>query len=375
MSGFAKSMLKKLADGLLWPFKARLNKPRSKKARSKLAVDHFTEVKSIFKEMALGFLWPINAPLEWAVGHISNWRAKDWIKAVEVSAVVIAVFVLVVHFQIDRPKDRAVRVASLYTQMAQLSALPDKEALRGLRPAVLTLISEGISASNQNLASLDLSRADLSMAVFNQTDLSHANLLGANFSGADLDGAVFSEANISGADFTGAMNLEQSQIDKACITKGGLPPNLPDRFVPPSKVCSPGKTDIFHRVMAFATNRQYDRMIQDYDKAIRLKPQHALAYNNLAWLLSTASSEEIWDGDRAVTLAQRAVRLEKRANHFGTLAAAYARTGRFADAVEAQERAIAKLRTDHSPEDVVADFRSRLSLYRAGKAYKEEAKR
>jgi hypothetical protein len=56
--------------------------------------------------------------------------------------------------------------------------------------------------------------------------------------------------------------------------------------------------------MAFAITRQYDRMIQDYDDAIRQKPGHALAYNNLAWLLATAPLAEVRDGDRAVALAR-----------------------------------------------------------------------
>ncbi len=365
MLGNAKSVLKNMSEVIVWPFKAP----------PEWTLGPFRDAKSILKEMLLGFLWPINAPLEWAVSHISDWRAKEWIKAVEVSAVVVAVAVLVVHFQIDRQKDRAIRVATLYAQMAQIHALANEEGLRALRPTVLALVGEGISVSNQDLTSVDLSRADLRMAVLRQTDLSNANLFGANLSGADLGGALLADANLSGADFTGAINLEQSQIDRACVLVGGLPPNLPDRLVPPSKVCSSVNTGILHRVMAFAITSQYDRMIQDYDNAIRMNPDHALAYNNLAWLLATAPSAGVWDGDRAVALAQRAVRLEKRANHFGTLAAAHARAGQFADAVAAQERAIVTLQAGRASEEVVADFQSRLSLYRAGQPYQQEAKR
>ena len=59
-----------------------------------------------------------------------------------------------------------------------------------------------------------------------------------------------------------------------------------------------------------------------------------MARNNLAWLLATSSDASIRDGNRAIELAKQAVQLSggKDADYLRTLAAAYAETGRFAEA-------------------------------------------
>ncbi len=54
-----------------------------------------------------------------------------------------------------------------------------------------------------------------------------------------------------------------------------------------------------------------------------------------------------------------------------TLAAAYAEAGQYADAVRTQEGAIARLRAA-GKDDEVADYQSRLDLYRAGRPYRQE---
>jgi hypothetical protein len=340
----------------------------------------FKDAKASLLEMVVGLLWPISALLDWAMGYLDNWSAGQWFKAVQFILIVAAVMALFVEFRIDRPKDRAVQMAVLYTQMAQTHALANRKGLPTLRPVVLTLVGAGVPISRQNLVNLDLSNANLEGAVLNQTNLSRANLSGANLRDADLGQARLAGADLSGANLRGATNLEQSQIDEACVQKDGAPPEMPDLITPPSKVCTPVIVSANIRGIAHELKRGFDRVrrkidrtIRDYDMAIRMKPDSALAYNNLAWLLATSPSEGVRDGDRAVKLAQHAVSLEEKANHFGTLAAAYARVGRFADAVAAQEQAISKLRADGGSDKAMADFQSRLSLYRAGQAYQQGA--
>ncbi|MBC8240471.1 MAG: tetratricopeptide repeat protein [Alphaproteobacteria bacterium] len=130
----------------------------------------------------------------------------------------------------------------------------------------------------------------------------------------------------------------------------------------------------YNRGVEFSTKSQYARAIHDYDQAIRLKPDEARGYNSLAWLLATAPSAPIWDGERAISLARRAVSLSNLSAELDTLAAAYARAGQFFDAVATQERAIVELRSEGGTDDAIADVQSRLSLYRAGKPYQQEAK-
>lgn len=92
------------------------------------------------------------------------------------------------------------------------------------------------------------------------------------------------------------------------------------------------------------------------------------AQNSLAWIYATCPDETFWDGKKAVELAKRAVAKMSIHSLVDTLAAAYARVGRFEDAVREQRRAIRLL---HRMKNVktadVKDLESRLKLYRDNK--------
>ena len=71
----------------------------------------------------------------------------------------------------------------------------------------------------------------------------------------------------------------------------------------------------------------------------------ALALNNLAWEMATSADANMRDGQRALGCAERAVAVTGRTNamYLDTLAAAYAETGQFTNAVSVQQEAIALL--------------------------------
>ena len=121
----------------------------------------------------------------------------------------------------------------------------------------------------------------------------------------------------------------------------------------------------------YLARKQYARAIAEYDAAIALDPEAALPHNNLAWLLATAADAQFRDGARALTLAQRAVRLIPSSDNFDTLAAAQARAGHFQDAVAAQDRSIAKLRAAAAPAAAIARQQARRALYQSGKPYSD----
>jgi tetratricopeptide (TPR) repeat protein len=83
--------------------------------------------------------------------------------------------------------------------------------------------------------------------------------------------------------------------------------------------------------------------ISQYEAVLRLQPNDALACNNLAWILAASANASLRNGPRAVELAGRADAQANGRNpiYLGTLAAAYAETGRFDDAVKAIDRALA----------------------------------
>ncbi len=91
----------------------------------------------------------------------------------------------------------------------------------------------------------------------------------------------------------------------------------------------------------------------------------------MAWVLATCPDASIRDGREAVALAVRAVELSggKDAAVCDTLAAAYAESGRFADAVLTARRALA-LAKSHLPGFTLA-IEGRLRLYQTGSAFRE----
>ncbi len=97
---------------------------------------------------------------------------------------------------------------------------------------------------------------------------------------------------------------------------------------------------LLNRGSAWDDKGEYDRAIEDYTAALRIKPDFHQNPNNLAWHLATAPEARARDGGRAVTLAEKLVSLRDIAANREQLAAAYAEAGRFEDAASAQLRVV-----------------------------------
>jgi protein O-mannosyl-transferase len=110
-----------------------------------------------------------------------------------------------------------------------------------------------------------------------------------------------------------------------------------------------------------------DEAIAHYQKALEIKPDYAEAWNSLAWLLATCPQASLRNGNQAVELARRANQLTGDGNPvvLGTLAAAYAETGRFPEAVETAQRAL-QLAGPQSNTALANGLRSQMKLYQAG---------
>ncbi|HNW08922.1 MAG: tetratricopeptide repeat protein [Verrucomicrobia bacterium] len=118
--------------------------------------------------------------------------------------------------------------------------------------------------------------------------------------------------------------------------------------------------------------RQPNEALAHYREALRLWPDYADALNNLAWLLATSPEPKIRDGREAVRLAEKACELagRKQARFLGTLDAAYAESGRFAEAIatakKAREQALAA-----GEKDLAAAALQRQHEYEAGRPFRE----
>jgi Flp pilus assembly protein TadD len=121
---------------------------------------------------------------------------------------------------------------------------------------------------------------------------------------------------------------------------------------------------------AYAAAR-YRQSIVDLGEACRLDPQNSLFLNNLAWLLATCPDADARDGKRAVEIALRACQLTSYQNaaDLDTLAAAYAETGDFDNAVKWETTYLSSLSL--TPSDA-SDGQARLALYQAHKPYHSE---
>jgi tetratricopeptide (TPR) repeat protein len=105
--------------------------------------------------------------------------------------------------------------------------------------------------------------------------------------------------------------------------------------------------------------------IAHYEKSLVIAPQSTVSLNNLAQLFATCSDARYRNGSRAIQLAEQADQLSGRKNPsiVRTLAAAYAESGRFNDAIAAAERAL-QLATAQGDSALVSDLRMDIDLYR-----------
>lgn len=127
---------------------------------------------------------------------------------------------------------------------------------------------------------------------------------------------------------------------------------------------------------AQANAARYHEAAANFETALRGLPDSPVLLNNLAWLRATCPDQALRNGNEAVRLAQLACRLtnEREPQFLGTLAAAHAEAGQFAEAIAACRKAIA-LAEAATNEPVAGRNRELLQLYLEGKPYREAVNR
>jgi tetratricopeptide (TPR) repeat protein len=122
---------------------------------------------------------------------------------------------------------------------------------------------------------------------------------------------------------------------------------------------------------AHMRKKDYPRASYYLEKITQLNPtEFDAALNSLAWLLATCPDTRARDGKKAIEIAQKACELShwKPWAYIDTLAAAYAETGDFDQAVKYQSQA---LKIAPPENELVQGAKQRLELYKQHKPYRE----
>ena len=156
----------------------------------------------------------------------------------------------------------------------------------------------------------------------------------------------------------GAILRQQGRVDEAIIHNQKALETMPEN-----------ESIHFNLARALYQQNRFGEAIIQYESALRLDPADVEAENNLAWLLATAPAAALRNGGEAVQLAARANEQTAGKNPIvlGTLAAAYAEAGRFADAIKCGQTAIGIAQRTGQP-DLAAKLDRELQHYRTGEA-------
>jgi len=132
----------------------------------------------------------------------------------------------------------------------------------------------------------------------------------------------------------------------------------------------PNAETLVMRGTAFYLAGKPEKAVRDYRQAIEADPVAPVGYNALAWLRATCPIELHRNGIEAVANATKACGLSQWESgaYIDTLAAAYAASGDFANAVKYQSQALG---TKTSSESERVEMQGRLLLYLRNSPFRE----
>jgi len=108
------------------------------------------------------------------------------------------------------------------------------------------------------------------------------------------------------------------------------------------------------------------------ERALVLQPDDVSALSNLAWLRATCPDSSVRDGAKAVALAEKASELSAYRDPaiLRSLAAAYAESGRWTDAVSAARQGL-RLAEQQSDAELAEALRAHIKRYEAGAPFRD----
>ena len=116
----------------------------------------------------------------------------------------------------------------------------------------------------------------------------------------------------------------------------------------------------------FYTQQLHAQAIRIYRAALGDRPNPEISCY-LSWVLATSKDDALRNGNEALQLAQDALKANPNSpTYLNALAAALAETGRFKEAVDAADRAVANAKLQPDAAAAVPVFAERLAILRAG---------
>lgn len=126
----------------------------------------------------------------------------------------------------------------------------------------------------------------------------------------------------------------------------------------------------------YINQRNIEKAILEFKKSLHLNPNMPEALYNLSWILATHEEEKYRNGEKAIKFAKNLCKITMYTQPlaFDALAAAYAETGNFDDAVQTAQKGL-QLALLKGPDELVSGLKERLQLYKARKPYRQHPKR
>jgi tetratricopeptide (TPR) repeat protein len=129
------------------------------------------------------------------------------------------------------------------------------------------------------------------------------------------------------------------------------------------------KANYYLGIVLFQTG-WVDKAMAHFQKALESQPDFTDAWDSLdhtAWLLATSPEASVRNGPKALALARQLARLSGGNNlaKLDTLAAAYAETGQFPEAIDAAQQALA-LALSQNNTALASTLRQHIKLFQAG---------
>ncbi|SFK95403.1 Tfp pilus assembly protein PilF [Nitrosomonas aestuarii] len=126
-----------------------------------------------------------------------------------------------------------------------------------------------------------------------------------------------------------------------------------------------------NRGSAHVKSGEYDQAMSDYNHALLIDPESAFISASLAWFLATCPDKKFRDGHKAIEIAQKAVAKSSHPESLASLAAGYAETGKFNEAIAIQTEVINLLKQQDNADALNWHLKI-LSTYKNHKPWREK---